>query len=327
MISGKSVSLDNADRLWGMAAVVAAQFFFTTQDMMIKWLSGEYALHQIVLIRAVVGTLLILLVFLPLEGGISALRTQRLGMHLMRGFGIVIANLAYFTSLISIPLGEATAIFFIAPVLITALSVVMLGEKVGLYRWFAVLIGLIGVMIMIRPKGDVFNAAALLPLIAALAYALVHMMTRKMGKTEKASAMAFYIQLNFVVVSSVIGLVCGDGKWADPFSPTLDFLFRAWVIPSWQHLLIMFGIGLLTGLGAYFISQGYRICEAGAAAPFEYVALPMAIFWSISFFGEWPDPISWLGILFIAGAGLFIFYQESKRGSEIASGRPMPRNR
>ena len=227
MISGKSISLDNADRLWGMAAVVAAQFFFTTQDMMIKWLSGEYALHQIVLIRAVVGTLLILLVFLPLEGGISALRTQRLGMHLMRGFGIFIANLAYFTSLISIPLGEATAIFFIAPVLITALSVVMLGEKVGLYRWFAVLIGLIGVMIMIRPKGDVFNAAALLPLIAALAYALVHMMTRKMGKTEKASAMAFYIQLNFVVVSSVIGLVCGDGKWADPFSPTLEFLFRA----------------------------------------------------------------------------------------------------
>ncbi len=186
MISGKSISLDNADRLWGMAAVVAAQFFFTTQDMMIKWLSGEYALHQIVLIRAVVGTLLILLVFLPLEGGISALRTQRLGMHLMRGFGIVIANLAYFTSLINIPLGEATAIFFIAPVLITALSVVMLGEKVGLYRWFAVLIGLIVVMIMIRPKGDVFNAAALLPLIAALAYALVHMNDTQDGQNRKS---------------------------------------------------------------------------------------------------------------------------------------------
>ena len=139
MIFGKSISLDDADRLCGMVAVVAAQVFFTTQDMMIKWLSGEYALHQIVLIRAVAGTFLILLVFLPLEGGISVLRTQRLEMDLMRGFGIVIANLAYFTSLISIPLGEATAIFIFAPVLITALSVVMLGEKVGLYRWFAVL--------------------------------------------------------------------------------------------------------------------------------------------------------------------------------------------
>ena len=104
MISGKSISLDNADRLWGMVAVVGTQVFFSTQDMMIKWLSGEYALHQIVLIRAVVGTLLILLVVLPLEGGISALRIQRLGMHLMRGFGNVIASLAFFTSWISIPL-------------------------------------------------------------------------------------------------------------------------------------------------------------------------------------------------------------------------------
>ena len=306
---------------------MAAQLFFTTQDMMIKWLSADYALHQIVLSRAVVGTLFILMVFVPLEGGISVLRTKRLGMHLLRGFGIVIANLAYFTSLISIPLGEATAIFFIAPVLITALSVVILGEKVGLIRWVAILFGLIGVLIMIRPRGDLLNLAALLPLIAALAYAMVHIMTRKMGKSEKASAMAFYIQINFVVVSSLIGAIFGDGKWADPASPTLDFLFRAWVVPSWQHMLIMLGIGLFSGLGAYCISQGYRICEAGAAAPFEYVAMPIAIFWSISLFDEWPDPTSWLGILLIAGAGLFIFYQESLRGNEIASERPLPRNR
>ena len=305
---------------------MAAQLFFTTQDMMIKWLSADYALHQIVLSRAVVGTLFILMVFVPLEGGISALRTKRLRIHLLRGFGIVIANLAYFTSLISIPLGEATAIFFIAPVLISALSVVFLGEKVGLIRWVAILFGLIGVLIMIRPRGDLLNLAALLPLIAALAYAMVHIMTRKMRNSEKASTMAFYIQINFVVVSSLIGAIFGDGKWADPTSPTLDFLFRAWVVPSWQHIFIMLGIGLFSGLGAYCISQGYRICEAGAAAPFEYVAMPMAIFWSISLFDEWPDPISWLGILFIAGAGLFIFYQESLRGKEKAYERPLPRN-
>ena len=111
MFSTKSISLDHANSIWGLGAVVAAQLFFTTQDMMIKWLSADYALHQIVLSRAVVGTLFILMVFVPLEGGISILRTKRLGMHLLRGFGIVIANLAFFTSLISIPLGEATAIF------------------------------------------------------------------------------------------------------------------------------------------------------------------------------------------------------------------------
>ena len=162
MISEKSLSFENSGVLKGLFCVVAAQFFFTTQDMMIKWLSSDYALHQIILSRAVVGTLFILLVFVPMEGGISVLRTRRLGMHLMRGFGIVIANLAFFSSLISIKLGEATAIFFIAPVLITALSVVLLGEKVGHFRWIAVSVGLIGVMIMIRPRGEIFNAASLL---------------------------------------------------------------------------------------------------------------------------------------------------------------------
>ena len=111
MISEKSLGFENSGVLKGLFCVVAAQFFFTTQDMMIKWLSSDYALHQIILCRAVVGTLFILLVFVPMEGGISVLRTRRLGMHLMRGFGIVIANLAFFSSLISIKLGEATAIF------------------------------------------------------------------------------------------------------------------------------------------------------------------------------------------------------------------------
>ena len=327
MISEKSLSFENSRVLKGLFCVVAAQFFFTTQDMMIKWLSSDYALHQIILSRAVVGTLFILLVFVPMEGGISVLRTRRLGMHLMRGFGIVIANLAFFSSLISIKLGEATAIFFIAPVLITALSVVLLGEKVGHFRWIAVSVGLIGVLIMIRPRGEIFNAASLLPLVAALAYALVHIMTRKMSQTEQASAMAFYIQMNFVVVSFLIGLFFGDGKFADPASPTLDFLFRAWLFPSLQNMLMMFAIGLFSGLGAYFISQAYRICEAGAVAPFEYSAMPLAIFWGIIIFGEWPDLVSWFGILFIAGAGLLILFQESNRGREIASDRPMPRNR
>ena len=110
MISEKSLSFENSGVLKGLFCVVAAQFFFTTQDMMIKWLSSDYALHQIILSRAVVGTLFILLVFVPMEGGISVLRTRRLGMHLMRGFGIVIANLAFFSSLISIKL-----VFFSSP--------------------------------------------------------------------------------------------------------------------------------------------------------------------------------------------------------------------
>ena len=295
--------------------------------MAIKWLSGDYALHQIILTRAVVGILFVLAFFVPLVGGFSGLRTRKLGLHLLRGFGIVIANLCFFTGLITLPLGEATAIFFVAPLLITALSVLLLGESVGASRWAAVMSGLAGVLIVLRPSGDVFNPAGLLPLGAALAYALVHIMTRKLGRSEKASTMAFYIQLNFVIVCSIIGLLFGGGEFADPSNPTIDFLFRAWTVPSWSDVLIMLVIGFFSGLGGYFISQAYRISEASVVAPFEYAALPLSLFWSITLFSELPDTLTWMGILLIVSGGLLVFYKETLRGRLTVLSRPMPRNR
>ena len=91
--------------------------------------------------------------------------------------------------------------------------------------------------------------------------------------------------------------------------------------------MIIIGIGLINGLATYFISQAYRISKAGTVAPFEYVALPCSIFWSITVFGDWPDIVSWLGIVLIAGAGLFIAYSETVQGRKNVLYGPMPRNR
>ena len=314
-------------KLLGISCIILAHVFFTTQDMTIKFINGDYALYQVMLIRSIVAMLFTLLIFVPIDGGFKYLRTQRLGLHLLRGFGIVIANLCFFTALISMPLAEVKAIFFIAPLLITALSVFLIGEKVGLRSWIAVLVGLLGVIIMLRPGSGFFNPASILPLVAALAYALVQIMTRKIGENEKASTMAFYIQLNFVAVSGLMGLIFGDGHLADPSQPTLNYLFRPWTVPSWGDGMIIIGIGLINGLAAYFISQAYRISKAGIVAPFEYVALPCSIFWSITVFGDWPDTVSWLGIVLIAGAGLFIAYSETVQGRKNDLYRPIPRNR
>ena len=314
-------------KLLGISCVILAHVFFTTQDMTIKFINGDYALYQVMLIRSIVAMLFTLIIFVPIDGGFKYLRTQRLGLHLLRGFGIVVANLCFFTALITMPLAEVVAIFFISPLLITALSEFLIGEKVGLRSWIAVLVGLLGVMIILRPGFGLFNPASILPLVAALAYALVQITTRKMGVTEKASTMSFYIQLNLVVVSSLMGLIFGDGKLADQSQPINYYLLRAWIVPTWQDLMIMLVIGLLCGLGAYFISQAYRISKAGIIAPFEYVALPLSIFWSITIFGDWPDILSWLGMVLIAGAGLYVFYNESVQGRKNDLYRPIPRNR
>ena len=165
-------------------------------------------------------------------------------------------------------------------------------------------------IIILRPGFEEFNPGYILPLVAALTYALVQILTGKMGENEKASSMAFYIQLIFIVVSSFFGLFFGDGHLADPSHPIINYLFRPWTIPSWVDGMIMIGIGLLSGVGAYFISQAYRISKGSVVAPFEYVALPLAIFWSITLFGDWPDMISWMGIVLIAGASIFNVFRK-----------------
>jgi drug/metabolite transporter (DMT)-like permease len=313
--------------LLGIACVIGAATAFTTQDMMVKWLSGGYPLHEIVLVRGLVAMALILGLLVPLEGGYANLRTRRWALHLMRGFAVVVANLAFFAGLATLPLGEATAIFFVAPLFITVLSVFLLAERVGPRRWAAVAVGLAGVAVMLRPGTDAFQWAALLPITAALGYAFLQIFTRKLGMAEKASTMAFYIQVTMLTVSAGFGLAFGNGWLADPDDAHMNFLFRAWVWPGGEDALVMLGIGTLSAIGGYLISQGYRLSEAALVAPFEYVAVPMAVFWSVLLWGDWPDLPAWAGIVLICGAGLYVFYRETVRGRWNVLKRPMPRNR
>ncbi|OED39809.1 hypothetical protein AB833_14140 [Chromatiales bacterium (ex Bugula neritina AB1)] len=306
---------------------MGAWFMFSLNDVGIKFLSGDYALHQIVWVRAVVGLSVTLCVLMPLEGGYRLLKTRYPLIHIVRGLCVVFANMCFFVGLASISLPEASAIFFVAPLFITALSVVFLGETVGIRRWLAVSVGLAGVIVMLRPGSEAFQFAALLPLIAAFAYACLQILTRKIGLKEKASTMSFYIQAVFVVVCSVFGLVFGDGRFANPGNPSIDFLFRAWVQPQQGDLLIMIGLGLSSGLGGYLVSQAYRLCEATVVAPFEYMALILAIFWGITLWGEWPDVIAWTGIFMIFSSGMFIFWREVILDKKFVIKHPMPRNR
>jgi len=300
---------------------------FSLNDVGIKLLSGDYPLHQMVLVRALVGILITLCILLPLEGGYRQLKTPFLKIHLLRGFSVVISNMLFFTGLATISLPEASAIFFIAPLFITAFSVIFLGESVGIRRWLAVGFGLAGAIVMLRPGTSAFTYAALFPLFAAIAYAILQILTRKIGMREKASVMAFYIQMMFIVVCTTFGLLFGDGRFANPSNPSIDFLFRAWVMPQPLDFAIMVGLGISSGIGGYLISQAYRICEAALIAPFEYLALLLAIIWGISLWGEWPDLVAWTGIAMIFSAGLFVFWREVVLDKKFVVVHPMPRNR
>lgn len=301
----------------GIACALGASFFFSFNDMAIKFLSGDYALHQVVLIRSTIGMIVLLAVVVPLEGGYSILRTNRLPMHLLRGLCVVIANMTFFLALAAMPLADAVAIFFISPLIITIFSVVFLKETVGPRRWVAVAMGLIGVVVMVRPASSSFQIAALLPLVSAVAYAGLHILTRKIGGTEKAGTMTFYIQITFIFVSMIMGLVVGDGRFAGSGDPSLEFLLRDWIWPATTDYWLFVLIGIASTFAGYLISQAYRMCEAGLAAPFEYVATVLAIFWGVVVFGEWPDLTAWIGISLIVGGGLFMLWREAVHNANI----------
>ena len=126
----------------GIASAVAAALCFAVNDVVIKFLSGDYALHQVVLVRSVVGLCVVVALFVPLAGGWGALRTRRLPVHLLRGAFVLTSNLLYFAALSVMPLAEAIAVFFVAPLLIAVLSIPLLGETVGPRRWAAAVMGL-----------------------------------------------------------------------------------------------------------------------------------------------------------------------------------------
>ena len=307
----------------GIFCAIGASLCFSLNDVTIKFLSGDYALHQVVLTRSLIGLIFTLAILMPLEGGYKNLKTKRPLLHMVRGLCVVMANMLFFLGLASMPIAEATAIFFIAPLAITAFAVFFLGEKVGIRRWVAVLLGLMGVFIMLRPSSESIKFIALLPAGAALFYALLHTLTRKIGLSETASTMSFYIQLTFICVSAGIGLIVGDGRYYGTGNPSLDFIFRQWIVPTSFDLSIMCTIGITSALGGYLISQAYRVAEANKIAPFEYINMPLAIVWGILIWGHWPDLPAWLGIMLIFGTGLYVVFREGKIGKAVKKQRPL----
>lgn len=302
---------DNRANVIGVLSAMGAAFFFSLNDVAIKFLSGDYALHQVVLIRSVIGMTLLLTIIFPMQGGVILFRTHRLGSHILRGLFVVFANFFFFMALAAMPLAEVVAIFFVSPLFVTVLSVLILGEHVGPRRWIAVGVGLLGVIIVMRPGTSTFQAASLLPIAAALGYALLHIMTRRIGATESPATMTFYIQLVFIFVSSGIGWAVGDGQFAGQGHPSMEFLLRGWVWPDPVDYPVFLLLGACSTAGGYLISQAYRLCEAGLAAPFEYIALPLAIFWGAVIFGEFPDAVSWLGTGLILFGGMYMFWREA----------------
>lgn len=305
----------------GISAIVFGTICFSVNDISVKLFSSEIPLNQLMFFRAIFAISILLLVILPFYGGLKYLNTSNPVFHIFRGLAVVGANTFFFISIAELSLAEATAIFFIAPILITIFAMFFLQEKVGIRRGLACFIGFLGMLFIIKPGTISFELISIFPLIAALFYTALHIVTRKYGSQEKPLTMGFYIQVCFLVTS----LMFAGGFYLVDFdaehSNALTFLTGSWVsVSTFDMFHILVGIALPISIGGILVSYAYKNYEASFLAPFEYGALVIAVVSTYLIWNEIPDRLSLIGMILIMLSGIFVSLRE-KQVSSIRSSR------
>ena len=275
---------------WMLAAVAC----FSLMDAGMKQLSGSYATLQVTFLRGA-ASLPFVLVWVLATAGPRSLIPVRWGLHLLRGLlGMTMIGCFVF-ALRSLPLSTAYTIYFVAPLLIAALSVPLLGETVGPRRWVAIGIGLVGVLVVLRPGVDGFiSVPGLMVLLAATAYAVAAITVSMLTRTDTPQSM---------VVWFLALLALGAGLLAIP----------DWRPLQWGHAALIAGMGLAGAAGQVALTRAFQLGEASLIAPLEYTGLVWVIGWDVLFWGVLPDGYTWLGGAIIVVSGLYLLHRERIR--------------
>ena len=303
------------DSAKGVAFLVAGVAVFSMQDLILKLLSGDYPLHQAMVLRSLTA-IPFLLALVHYEAGLKSLFTPGTRAMIGRGVIMFLAYTSYYIALPALPMATTVALYFSAPLFITLLSVLILKEHVGPRRWLALLAGFVGVIIMVRPTGAVFEWAALLPVLSGFAYALSMISARRLGATESAAALAFWGNAVFLAAALIMSAILGSGAYGTEAHPSLAFLLRGWAMPTAFDTLLMVSCGVIAAAGLTLLTQAYRIAEASVVTPFEYTGLLWSVIYGWVFWKQWPDATAWAGIAVIIGAGLYVLWREQATKSQ-----------
>ncbi len=284
--------------LRGIAFMVLSVAIFCVMDVLVKLLSQTYHPFQVAFFRSLFA-LVPIGVMVWINGGTRILRTRHLGGHAARSVVGIAALLMFFYSFAHMKLADVVAIGFAGPLFITALSVPMLGEKVGWRRWSAVIVGFAGVMLVVNPGSNVLDPVAFIALGAALFYSFAVIVIRRLSTTESNAAIVFYFSI-------AATLVCGA---------MMPFL---WIAPGPQHLALLVLIGLLGGSAQYVMVEAFRWGQVSMLAPFEYTAIFFSLGFGYFIFGETASATMLSGVAIIAASGLYILHRETVRARQAA---------
>lgn len=288
MTARNALPTQNAGR--GILFMLLTMMLFVSMDTIAKYLGQYYPVPQVVWGRYAFH-MLILLIFLRWRI-FKVWHTRAPKLQLLRSVAMVVTTGVFFLGLTFVPLATASAIMFIGPLLVTALSMPLLGEHVGPRRWAGVCIGFLGALVIIRPGTEVFQLAALLPVIAACGYALYQIMTRMVARTGEPP-------MTSLVYTALLGAVFAS--LAVPFF---------WQTPDLEGWILMALVGLGGGLGHFTLIKAFEAAPAAVIVPFGYTSIVWATLFGYIIFGDIPDLPTFAGAGIIILSGLYVFHRE-----------------
>ena len=272
-------------------------------DLCAKEILETYSLNQFVLLRSSFA-IAILLAIAPRFGGYDALKTRKIGWHVLRSFLAVGAMFGFFYGVANMPLVNALTLGYTAPLMVTALAAIFLGDKVGWRRWTSVIVGFIGVLIMLRPGSGELSFAAVAVLVAAFCYASQAITARKLSGTESTLSLSFYVVVAPMIVASLL------------------ISREQWVTPDLTGWVLIVGAALCS-VGAWIgFVNGYRAVSPAAVAPLEYVALVGGAVAGYLIWDEVPDGQVVLGAAIIVASGLVVVYRSGAKKTGLSARLP-----
>jgi drug/metabolite transporter (DMT)-like permease len=288
----------------GVFSLCLGVMVFSLQDPVIKAVSGRYPLMEVMAIRSIVA-LPILLIIVHKDVGLRALISPNFRLLGLRAAILFASYTAYYLALAALPLADAVALYFMAPLFIIMLAPPYLGEHIAWQSMVTALVGLMGVLVMLRPGQGVFEWAALLSLLSAGLYGFSQLMARKLGSTESSTVMTFYQNGAYLAGAAILGFTLPAIGMENVTHPSLQFLMRPWIWPTPNDFLLMASCGFIASAGMILLSQAYRLAPANIVATFEYTGILWAPLWGFLFFAEVPQGPTIAGAALIVGAGLF----------------------
>ena len=292
--------------------ILAAIGLASTQDAIVKAMSGTYPVYETMIIRGVTSSP-ILAVWLARSHGLQALITPLWPRVLLRALILCSAYLAFILSIAAMPIANMIAIYFTMPFFVAGLAGPFLGEHVPLYRWIAIIAGFVGVIVMVRPGVAAFEPASLLALYSAFGYAVGQMMGRHLAQRVEPLVIANWQNAVYFIVAAIIGIVAQATGFAGESHKSLAFLTRPFVWPTLQDFLLLSTVGVLAAFAMMSFISAYKLAESNFVAPFEYSGMVWAVLYGLLFFNDFPDLWTWGGMAIVAGAGLFMLAMDRFR--------------